>query len=253
MHTARGGFGGGAQGKFPRGDFRHSGSHFSEHDHGAVDNRELPQWQQFEDRRPYEPGFDRQRSPHSVGSSQERFRTSGSRSDGQEDTQGLHYHDMTDINFHGTRRSPVLQERPHAMRYGDRDGPVNHKRRGGPRRGYSQSPSGRTRSPRNQPHLQETPQGYQDLPHEEQRPFREEFHGPVEDRLGWAEEDRFKQWEPDRPGQLDQYHRMDDLNPKIPRQREHEWSDQQASSMTVVTEETLTIKVDMSRPVNQNR
>ncbi|KAM6900095.1 uncharacterized protein FYW49_016640 [Xenentodon cancila] len=254
VDTPRGGFGGGSRGTFPRGGFRHPGSHFIEHKYRDTDNREKPQWQQFEDRRPYEPHFDRQRSPHSMGSSQERFRTSD-RPVGQEETQDFQ-DDLRDSNLHEAKRSPELQERPHSMRYGDRDGDgdghMSHRGKGGARRRYSQSPGGRTRHPRTRPHMQESTQGYKDLSHEDQRPFMEEFHGPMEEEANWNEEDQRKQWEQPRSGSLDRYHRRDESKPKTSHQKGREWNDQKANAMTVVTEETLTIKVDMSRPVNQS-
>ncbi|XP_061569895.1 BCLAF1 and THRAP3 family member 3 [Cololabis saira] len=247
VDTPRGGFGGGARGTFPRGDFRHSGSHFIEHKYSDADDREMPPWQRPEDRRPYEPHLDRQRSPRSGGSSQERFRTSD-RPGGQEETQAFH-DALRESNLHEARRSPGLQDRPHTVRYGDRDGHMSHRGRGGATRSYS--PGGRTRPPRARPHPQESSQGYQDLPRGDQRPFMKERHGPLDEDDGWNE-DPPQQWERPRSGGSDQYHRREEVTANLPRQRERDWSDQKADNMTVVTEETLTIKVDMSQPVNQS-
>lgn len=261
MDTPRDRFGGDTQGSLPRGDIRHSGPLVIEHDHGITDSREPSRWEQFGDRRDLDPDFNRQRNPRPMGSSQERFRTSDSRLDDREDVRGRHFQDnWRDSNYHETRRNPAPQDRPNPVRYGNRDGPVNHRGRGGPhpaRGQFSHGHGGRTGPPRNQPPLQSS-QGYQDLSHEEQRlgyrPIRKDcYEDPIEVEPDWAEEDRPHQWEPHRPGSLDRHQQRNDLDPKMPRQRERGLNDQKNNNMTVVTEETLTIKVDMSRPVNKNR
>ncbi|XP_044031931.1 BCLAF1 and THRAP3 family member 3 isoform X2 [Siniperca chuatsi] len=294
MDTPRDGFGGDTQGSLPHGDIRHSGPLIIEHDHGITDSREPSRWEQLGDRGDLDSDFERQRSPRpmgssqerfktsmgssqerfktsmgssqerfktSMGSSQERFKTSDSRLDDREDARERHCQDnWRDSNYHEARRSPTPQDRPNPVRYGNRDGPVNHRGRGGPRpaRGQaSRSQGGRTGPPRNQLRLQQSSQGYQDLPHEEQRPgyrpFREDsYENPIEGEPDWAEKDRLQQWKRDRPGSLDRHLPRVDLDPKMPRQRVRGWNDQKNNNMTVVTEETLTIKVDMSRPVNQN-
>ncbi len=246
----------------PRGDVRHMGPLVIEHDHGITDGREPSRWDQFENCGDLDPDFDRQRSPRPMGSSQERFRTSDSRLDDRGEARGCHFQDnWRDSNYHETRKSPMLQDRPNPMRYGNRDGPMTQRGRGGPRpvRGrVSRGQGGRTGLPRNQPRLQQSPQGYRDLPHEDQRPgdrlFRDDcYDDPTEGEPDWAEETRLQQWKHDRPGSLDRHLPRVDLDPKMPRQRVREWNDQKTNNMTAVTEETLTIKVDMSRPVNQNR
>ncbi|XP_070709161.1 BCLAF1 and THRAP3 family member 3 isoform X2 [Pempheris klunzingeri] len=257
MDKPRDGYRGGAHGSLPRGDIRHSGPLIIEHDHGIKDSREPSRWEQFNDRRDLDPDLDRQRSPCPMTSSQERF----SRLDDREETRGRHFQDnWRDPNYHESRRSPTPQERPKPMRYGDQEGPVTHRGRQGARpfRGqFNRGQGGRTGPPRNQPRLQQPSQGYQDRPHEEQRPgyrpSREDcFEDPIEAEPDWSEETRLQQWKRDRPGSLDRHPQRDDLDPKLPRQRTHGWSAQKANNMDVVTEETLTIKVDMSRPVSQN-
>lgn len=256
----RDGFGGDTHRGLTHGDIRHSGPLVIEHDHGIIDSREPPLWEQFADRGDHD--LDRQRSPRPMSSSQERFRMSNSRSDVREDMRGRHFQDKwRDSSYHETRRSPLPQDRPNPIRYGNRDGPMNHRGRGGshPARGrFSHGQAGRTGPPRNQLRSQPSPQGYQDLPHEQQssghRPLREDcYEDPIEEESNWAEEDRLLQWERERPASLDRHLTRDDLDPKMPRQRERRWSEQKTNNMPVVTEETLTIKVDMSRPVNQNR
>ncbi|XP_075936944.1 uncharacterized protein LOC142937750 [Anarhichas minor] len=227
------------------GDTRHSGPLVVEHDHGIADSKEPPRWEQFDDRRDLDPDFDRQRSPRQVSSSQERFRTPDSRLDDREDARGRQ-DNWRDPNYHETRRNPAPQERPNPVRYGNREGPVNHRGNGGsqPARGqFSRGQGGRTGPPRTQPRVQPSSQGYQDLPHEEQRPGYRPFRGdvnedPVDAEPDWPEEERHLQ--------------RNILDPKMPRQRQRGWSDQKPNNMAVVTEETLTIKVDMSRPVNNN-
>lgn len=44
-----------------------------------------------------------------------------------------------------------------------------------------------------------------------------------------------------------------DLDPKRPRQWTSDWERPKSQNMTTVTEETLTIKVDMTRPASKNR
>lgn len=257
VDAPRDGFGGDS----PRGDVGHSGPLVIEHDHGIAYSRSPSRWEQFDGRRDVDPDFERQRSPRPVSSSQERFRTPDRRSDDREGARGHHFQDKwRDFNYE-TRRSPTTQDRPNTMRYGNRDGPVNLRGRGGfrPMRGRSiRGQGGKTGPQRNQQHFQQSSQGYQDPPREEQRPgyrpVREDsYEDPAEQEDDWAEETRLQEWKHDRPGSLDRHLPKIDLDPKMPRQRLHQWNDQKTNNVTVVTEETLTIKVDMSRPVNQNR
>ncbi|XP_071340548.1 BCLAF1 and THRAP3 family member 3 [Trachinotus anak] len=254
VDTPRDGFGGDIRGSPPHGDIHHLRPLVIEHDHGITRNREPQRWEQFNNRRDLDPDFDRQRSPRPLGSSQERFRTSDSRMDDREDMRGRRLQDnWRDTNYIETRRSPVTQDRPNPMRYDNRDGSVIHKSRGSPRpvRGrLNRGQGGRTGPPANQACLQQSSMGYQDLPHEEQRPgyrpFRQEYEDPIEGKPNWA-----GQWEDVRAASLDRQPPRDDLDPKMPRQRERRWNDQKTNIATV-KEETLTIKVDMSRPINQN-
>ncbi|XP_034717592.1 BCLAF1 and THRAP3 family member 3 isoform X2 [Etheostoma cragini] len=254
VDTPRDRFGGDTRGSLPRGDGRRGGPLVIEHDHGITGSGEPSRWQQFGDREDLAPDFTLQRSPRPRGSSPERFRALEDR----EDARGRHFQDKWgDSNYHETRRNSAPQDRPNPVRYGNREGPVNHRGRGGPRPGrgqFSRGQGGRTGPARHQPRTQ---QSSQDLPEEEQRPgyraFREDsYEDPIAGEPDWAEEDRLQQWEPQRSGSLDQHLQRDDLDPKMPRQRERAWSEQKTNNMAVVTEETLTIKVDMSRPVNKN-
>ncbi|XP_070842104.1 BCLAF1 and THRAP3 family member 3 [Chaetodon trifascialis] len=255
MDTPRDRFGGDTEGTVPHGDIRHSGPVIIEHDHGFTDSRELSRWDQFDRRR--DPDFDRQRSPRPKSSSQERFRTSDGRSDDWKASRGRHFQDnWRDSSYREIRKSPTPQDRPNPVRYSNRDGPVSHRGRGGPRpeRGRaSHGQGGRTGPHRKQPRLQQSSHGYQGLPHEEQglgyQPFSEEgYEDPIEGKADWAEDTRPQQWKHDRPGNLARHL---DLDPKMPRQRMCGWNDPKNDNVTAVAEETLTIKVDMSRPVNQ--
>ncbi|XP_040921588.1 BCLAF1 and THRAP3 family member 3 [Toxotes jaculatrix] len=259
--TPRDGFRGDIQGSLPHGDTLHLRPLVIEHDHGITQSRELPRWEHFDGHRDLDPEFVRQRSPRSQGSSQERSRTSDSRLDDREDVRGRRFQDnWRDSDYVEPMRSPVLQDRPNPMRYGNRDGSVNHKARGTPRpvRGrLNRGQTGKTGPPRNQTRLRQSSQGYQDLPHEEQRPgyrpFREDcYEDDIKGEPSWTGEDRLQQWKHNRPGSVDRHLPRDDLDPKMPRQRARGWNDQETNNMAAVEEETLTIKVDMSRPVNQN-
>ncbi|CAK6970265.1 BCLAF1 and THRAP3 family member 3 [Scomber scombrus] len=251
--TPRDGFGGDTHRGLPHGEIRHSGPLVIEHDHGIIESREPPRWEQFDDRGDHD--LDRQRSPHPTSSSQERFRASSSRLEVREDTRGHQFQDKwRDSNYHETRRSTLPQDRPNPVRYGNRGGPTTHRGTGGSRPGRGRfNRGGRTGPPRNQPPSQQS-QGYQDPPHEQQRPgyrpVREYcYEDPIEEEPNWAEEDRLQQLERERPRSLDRHLPRADLDPKMPRKR---WTEQKTNDVAVVTEETLTIKVDMSRPVNQN-
>lgn len=220
-----------------------------EHDHGITPHRDLSRWEQFDERRDRNPGIG-QDSPGPRGSSQEQFRTSESRSDGWEDARGQHFQDnWRPANYPETRRSTSLHDRPNTMRYG------SHRERAA-FQGKVQDE--RTGPHRNQPHIQQSSQRYQALPHEEQRlsyqPFRAGNYGnPMEEKADWPKEARPQQWRHDRPESLEQHLPNVDLDPKVPHQWKQGENDQKTKNMSVITEETLTIKVDMTRPVDQNR
>ncbi|KAI3355499.1 hypothetical protein L3Q82_018332 [Scortum barcoo] len=259
VDTPRDGFGGDTQASLPRGDIRHMRPLVIEHGHGIKDSREQMRWEHFDDHRDLHPDLDRQRSPRPMGSSQERFSASDGRLDDREEVRG-HQDNWRDPNNHETRRSPSPQDRPNPMRYGNRVGPMNHRGRGGshPARGrVSRGQGGRTGLPRNQTHLQQSSHGYQELPREEQRtsyrPSREDCNEDLtEGEPSCAEETKLQPWTHDRRESMDRHLPRVDLDPKMPRQRARGWNDQKTNNKTLVTEETLTIKVDMSRPVNQN-
>lgn len=250
-------FQGEPQGGVPRGDSRLSGPVVIEHDHGILDRREASQWGDSDRRRDRDPDFDRQRGPRPMSSSQERFRTAESRLEEQEDTRSHHFQDDWRSSNENRRTS---EERPSPMSYGSRDSSMNHRGRGGfrsPRGRVNRGQYGKSGPARNQPHLHQSAQGYQDYPEGKSRPgfqpAREVYEDPVEAEPGWAEENRLQEWKQERPGSLDRNSPIVDLDPKMPRQRLREWNDQKSNNMAVAAEETLTIKVDMSQPVHKNR
>lgn len=257
--TSRDGLGGDTHGSLSRGDSQHLGPLVVEHDHGIADSREPRRWERLDDRGNRNSDLNRQRSPRPMSSSQQHFRKSSSRSDVREDTRGRPLQDnWRDSKYHEPRRNPLPQDKPNPNRYGNRDGPTHQRGKSGsrPARGkFERHPGGRTGLPQNQPHSDRPSQGYRDLPQHRHgyRAQREDsYEDAVKEEPDWAEEDRLQQWESDRPGSLDRLPPRD-LDPKMPRQREQGWTDQKPDNTNVVTEETLTIKVDMSRPANQKR
>lgn len=222
-----------------------------EHDHGLSRGREASRWTKFDGSRDQDPDTEQGRSPCPASSSQERFRTSNFRPDHREDARRRPSHeDWRGAEHTETRRSPAAQERGNNSRYG------THRGRSGPhpaRGRYTHGQAGKPGPHRNQPPTQ---QGYQDLCNEETRPglrpFRED-PDPAEGEADWAEGTRAHEWKRDRPGHLDRHVPKIDLDPKMPRQRMQKWIDEKTSDMAAVVEETLTIKVDMSRPTVKNR
>ncbi|KAM9332101.1 uncharacterized protein KZ484_017308 [Pholidichthys leucotaenia] len=251
MGSPRDGFEGG-----PQGNIGGSGPVIFDHDHG-IDGPEKPGWKQFHDHRDLNPDFDQRRSSRPRSSSQERFRTSDRRSYDWEDAQQRPFRDnLGDANFRGDRRSPVPQDRPDTMRFGNRGGHSNRRRGGYPfRTKYFQPRGRRPGRGRLPPRSQQSPRGYQDLPPKEEepgyRPFRGDYDHPIDDEPNWPEEDRLELRNDERPQSLSPPPPVE-LDPKMPRNRLHGWSSQKSDNVTVVTEETLTIKVDMSRPVNRS-
>ncbi|XP_034562282.1 BCLAF1 and THRAP3 family member 3 isoform X2 [Notolabrus celidotus] len=262
MDSPRDRFQGEPQGSLPRGNNRLSGPVVIEHDHGIAERRETPQWEQFDERRDRDPvpDFNHQRTPRPrpTSSSQERFRTSESRLEDQEVIRPRHFQeDWRKSNHHESRRTS--EERPSPMSYGNRDSPMKHRGRGSfrPARGRaSRGQYGKTGPPRNQQHLHQSSQGYQDYPDGESRPgfqpVREDYEDPVEAEPNWAEEDRLQEWKQERSAVLDRSPQVVSLDPKMPRQRLREWNNQKTNNMAAASEETLTIKVDMSQPVHKN-
>ncbi|CAJ1081740.1 LOW QUALITY PROTEIN: BCLAF1 and THRAP3 family member 3-like [Xyrichtys novacula] len=257
MNSPRNRFQGEPQGSLPHGDKRLSGPVVIEHDHGISDRRQPSHWEHFNTRGDHDSDFDRQRSPRPVSSSQERSRMS-ERLESRVDTRPHNFQvDWRNSDYNESRRAP--EKRPSPMSYGARDSPMKHRGRGGfrPARGRAnRGQFGKTGPPRNQFHLHQSSQGYKDYPEKDLRPgyqpVRDDYEDPVEAEPNWVEEDRVQVWKQERPRSLDRNPPVVDLDPKMPRQRLREWKDQKMNNSTAVSEETLTIKVDMSQPVHKN-
>lgn len=256
------GFGGhgermGTQGGFPHREGRASGTLIVEHGHGNIDSRGPPRWKQIDNIRNRGPNHDREIHPRQRGPSQERVRKTNSRSDTRAETRGRPVHDGRRDFGHEPRRSPM-----NFPNRGGRGGPLNHRGRSspGPARGRRNPGRGGRMEmgpSRNHPRIQQSPQGHQDPPQTRSgfRPREEDWDmDPREEESRWAKETpELPQWEGDKPGIMDRRPPRDVMEPEMPSHRES-WNHQQnRSEMTVVTEETLTIKVDMKRPTNENR
>lgn len=216
-NRTRGGFGGRTRGNLPQRD-----PLFFEHDLGVPGDESALEFGDLDDRR-RQPALDRRRS-RSKGSSQERFRAPN----------------REERPFPDSSRDSNYRE-ANTVRYGNQDGPASSRGRWR----SNQAQSGSFAPPRDRPR-------FQNLPHKDQRaghqPFREDL---VEREPTWADEDRRPQWEEDRPRSLERNLRRNDMDPKIPGQSG--WDGPKNKNMMKVIEETLTIKVDMSRPASQTR
>lgn len=237
-------FQGERQGSLPRGDGRHSGPVIIEHGHGMSDRREAARWEQSDDRRGRDYDFDHRKSP--ATSSQERFRTPESRPGVREDTRAHSFQEeRRDSHYHENMRTS--EESP--QRFGIGNSPTSHRGRGGfrPGRGrVKRGQFGRTGPPHTEPRPQHSfqNQDLDDRPRQAYQPFRKDY----EEKPNLAE-DRPHRWEAERPRNPPPI----DLDPKMPRQRLRQWSEQKTNNAAVGAEETLTIKVDMSQPAKKNR
>ncbi|XP_056155374.1 thyroid hormone receptor-associated protein 3 [Lampris incognitus] len=259
-------FGGGPEGhRGTLGDFSHregqsSGLLIVEHDHGIVNNREPPRWEPFNIQ---DQGFDPESHTRQMDSSQERLRKSNYRTETREDTRAHSTQDVRRGSRYEAKRNPMRQVRPSPTSSANPDDPMNHRGRRSPasaRVRTSPGPSNSTMMAPSggPPHIQQWPQEHQGHHQEHQS---QGYRSRREDRYmdhrkegpNWVEETAPQSWKPDRPRDTERHLPKDDLDPKMPRHRERIWSSQQNSNeMIVVAEETLTIKVDMSRPVNKN-
>lgn len=210
-----------------------------EHSHGVVsDEREPPRREQFS--RDREFNQTRQRSPRSLV---------------REDTRGGHFEEnRKDDSYREAQRSPFTQERESYTP--NRDGPMN---RGGMRGNYNRKGGFNRggRSPQsNRPQQRQQQRDFQNPQNVQQRPqFREEFYEKGEP--DWEErEQKQKSWSDNRGGiggRGGEGSRLPRQDVETQLQREQRGHTELKPKMMVVTEETLTIKVDMSRPVNKNR
>lgn len=117
------------------------------------------------------------------------------------------------------------------------------------------APSGRAGPHGIQPRMQESPHGFPDVPRQEQSSEAQAF---TEDTYKNAKAERHQDsrtepWMSHRSRRLEPSPPAIDLDPKMPRQRMLERNRAKPKNVTVVAEETMTIKVDMKRPVSSDR
>lgn len=123
-----------------------------------------------------------------------------------------------------------VRRSPNTERYGNPGGPASYRGRGR----YNQGPRGRAGPHRIQPPHQDMAQGEQRHAYP---PFRDDYADGAEP--SWEDEEQ----------------RWRSLEPNAPRVKpQREWNEPlRSDDVRVITEETLTIKVDMSRPTQRNR
>lgn len=220
-HAPRDTFGRDAEGR--------SGPLIIEHDHGFRPRRN-PSWERFDEQPDRGSAVGRARSFHP-----ERNRMSGGRSDLREDASGRQ----------GDGRAPSYPEPRRNLEQEGRKSSAMHSKHKG------RAAGGRAGAPRSL----EPSHGFLDLhpePRPERRPFGEENHqNPIGTKAVGQEEPGGEPWTEHRARGPDPP--PPDADPKAPRQRTTEWKRPQPKSVTVIAEETLTIKVDMNQPASKNR
>lgn len=171
----------------------------------------------------------------------ERYRTPEDGSDLREDaSEGRD--DGRTSSYPETRRNPVQQ--------GGKSTAMPSKQKG-KSSFQAREQGGRAGPPRSL--SLEASHGFSDPSHQEQRsecrPFvKDNFKNPIR-----PEETRAEPWTDHRARSLDRPPPDPDSHPKTPHRRTAEWNGPKSNKVTVVAEETLTIKVDMNQPVNKNR
>ncbi|XP_057680813.1 eukaryotic translation initiation factor 3 subunit A [Corythoichthys intestinalis] len=163
---------------------------------------------------------------------------SDDRRDSHEDSRKRRYPDNWS-NSSDRRRSSPPRERINFAR-SDRQG--GQRGRGSPqaaRGGVNRNGN----FPKNRSNFQQSAREYQNSPREEPKTGYRAQREPLyeEEEPHWQEND--PQVEQVRPASQDR------REPEAKRPRLRPWEDLEPKNMTVVTEETLTIKVDMSRPI----
>nr|XP_057915414.1 BCLAF1 and THRAP3 family member 3 isoform X2 [Doryrhamphus excisus] len=190
-------------------------------------------------------------------SSQERFRTSNNKLDVHEDSRR---HPFAE-NWRGdyeSRRSPPPQERANVPRFARR-GHTTLRGRGGhhsAREKFSRNHVRNVGPPKYRSNFHHFSRGYHGNAPKDQRvgfkPHEEALHSNDKEEKkeqNWTGEDGHL--EETRAASLDRHLRGD--NPgKEQNWPGDGWEEEKSKNMTVVTEETLTIKVDMSRPVHKS-
>lgn len=217
-----------------------SGPLIIEHDHGFRP-RGSPSRGRFNEHRDRASAAGRTRSFHPA----ERYRMSEDGSDVREDASGRRDDGRTS-SYPETRRNPVQGRRSSLMQSKQKGESSFHARAEG---GGAAPPWS---------HALEPAHGFPDRPHQEQRskcrPFLEEnYKNAVSTTAVGQEEARSGPWTERRARSLDGPPPDIDLDPKMPRQRMTEWNRPKPKNVTMIAEETLTIKVDMNQPANTNR
>ncbi|XP_054621497.1 BCLAF1 and THRAP3 family member 3 [Dunckerocampus dactyliophorus] len=241
----------------PHKDAHGSGALAFDHDHYNQDSWKPPQQEHLDHG---DHVFNQQRESGPRSSSQEGFRTSNNKPDVREDSRRRSFAE----NWRGdyeSRRSPPPQERANVPRFARRHGPANLRGRCGPHSARERFDHNHVRNvgpPKYRPNFHHFSRGYHGNARKDQRvgfiPQEEAQYSNAmeededeEEEQSWTEGDGHL--EQIRPASLKQHLARD--NPG----KEQNWpfdglEDKKSKNMTVVTEETLTIKVDMSRPAH---
>ncbi|XP_051910832.1 BCLAF1 and THRAP3 family member 3 [Hippocampus zosterae] len=215
--------------------------HFTEHAQGFQNNRKRPQREHLDNGGHRDAGL-RHKRTGSAGSSQEQFQTTNSRSEVREDSRSRHFPDNCRDGSESKRSSPP-QEWANFARRGS---PTIQRERGGShvaRGGFSHSGK-RT-------NFQQDSQSYQNLPREEPRAgYKSQSEAGYSNAEKEGEEpsrtEDNRRLEQIRPANVDRNDHRSAVDVDWPRPRA--WKEPDSKNMTVVTEETLVIKLDMSRP-----
>lgn len=216
-----------------------SGPLIIEHDHGFRPHGKLSRAQSREHQ---DHGSDagRPRSSHPA----ERYRAPEDGPRPWEDASGRR-DDGRSFRYPETRRNAAHPGATSAGAYGKPKGKAGFQ-------------SGRAGPHGIQARVQEPPRGFPDVPHQEQRSEGQAF---AEDNpksaksaeAGRHEESRTEPWLSHRSRSRERSPPAIDLDPKMPRGRMLERNRAKPKNEPAVPEETLTIKVDMKRPVSKDR
>ncbi|TWW70639.1 hypothetical protein D4764_17G0001220 [Takifugu flavidus] len=220
-----------------------SGPIIIEHDHGFRPHRKLSRGRSSE-RQDHGSDGGRPRGAHQA----ERYRMSGDRLDLWEDASGRR-DDGRAFRYPDPRRNPAHHGTPNAGMLGKQKGKSGFQGRA---QGGRAGPHGI------QPRMPESSHGFPDVPQQEQssegQAFTEDhYKNPNSAEAERHEDGRAQPWMSRRSRSLEPSPPAIDLDPKMPRQRMLERNRAKPKNVTVVAEETMTIKVDMKRPVSKDR
>ncbi|XP_061777326.1 BCLAF1 and THRAP3 family member 3 isoform X2 [Nerophis ophidion] len=233
----------------PLTDAHRSGPQTFDYDHNSSGNWRSPRREHMDHG---DHGFNLHRQSGPSSSSQERFRTSNNKPDVREDSRRRPFADNSRDDYE-RKRSPPPQEWGKVTGVSRQDG---QRGRGGPRhaRGRLSHNQGRNFGPHKyRQNFQPSSRGFHGAAREEKRagfrPQKEAHYTNAveEEEQSWSEEDGHLGQ--NRPASLKPLLQRDSpvMARKLPG---NEREEKKLKNMTVVTEETLTIKVDMSRPAH---